>query len=109
MREKFEIVRNTFHGFDNRSGLAGSSQKRLAALAGASERVLEMQQREAAKETKGKVEKKAHRRFNAAVLGFSGAFALAAASDEARKIRDEVGFSRPSGLRAPLPMPAFRV
>ena len=36
--------------------------------------------------------KRAHRRFNDAVLALSKAFALAAASDEAREIRDEVGF-----------------
>lgn len=37
-------------------------------------------------------QKRAHRRFNDAVLALSKAFALAAASDEARDIRDEVGF-----------------
>src|SRR4051794_32071464 len=36
--------------------------------------------------------KKAHRRYQDAVLELSKAYALAAASDEARAIRDEVGF-----------------
>ena len=92
MLEKYEIVSNMFHGFDYRSGLTGSPQKRLGALAGAIEWVLDMQQREAAKESTDEGKKRAHRRFNDAVLALSRAFALAAASDEARDIRDEVGF-----------------
>ena len=51
-----------------------------------------MQQREAARETTEEGKKQAYRRFNDAVLALSRAFALAAASDEARDIRDEVGF-----------------
>jgi type I restriction enzyme R subunit len=92
MLEKYEIVRDMFHGFDYRSGLAGRPQERLAALAGAIEWVLDLQQREAAKETTEDRKKQARRRFNDAVLALSKAFALAAASDEARGIRDEVGF-----------------
>ena len=92
MLEKFGIVRDMFHGFDYRSGLAGSPQERLASLAGAIEWILEMQQREAARETTEEGRKHAHRRFNDAVLALSRAFALAAASDKARNIRDEVGF-----------------
>jgi len=92
MLEKYEIVSTMFHGFDHRAGLTGSPGQRLAALAGAIEWVLEMQQREAAKETTEEGKKRAHRRFNDAVLALSRAFALAAASDEARDIRDEVGF-----------------
>jgi len=92
MLEKYEIVSDMFHGFDYRAGLTGTPQERLAALAGAIEWVLDMQQREAAKETTEDGKKRAHRRFNDAVLALSKAFALAAASDEARDIRDEVGF-----------------
>ncbi len=40
MLEKFEIVRDMFHGFDYQSGLAGSPQERLASLAGAIEWIL---------------------------------------------------------------------
>jgi type I restriction enzyme R subunit len=54
--------------------------------------VLDKQQRDAARETTDEGKKRAHRRFNDAVLALSKAFALAAASDEAREIRDEVGF-----------------
>ena len=92
MLEKYEIVSAMFHGFDYRKGLTGSPQERLVALAGAIEWVLDMQQRAAARETTAHGKKRAHRRFNDAVLAVSRAFALAAASDEARDIRDEVGF-----------------
>ena len=92
MLEKYEIVSDMFHGFDYRTGLTGPPQERLVALAGAIEWVLDMQQRKAAKELTDHGRKRAHRRFNDAVLALSRAFALAAASDEARKIRDEVGF-----------------
>ena len=90
--EKYEIVSVMFHGFDYRSGLTGSAQARLVALAGAIEWVLDMQQRDAVRESTEEGKKRAHRRFNDAVLALSKAFALAAASNEAREIRDEVGF-----------------
>ena len=92
MLEKYEIVRDMFHGFDYRAGVSGSPHKRLVALAGAIEWVLDLQQREAARESTEEGKKQARRRFNDAVLALSKAFALAAASDEARGIRDEVGF-----------------
>jgi type I restriction enzyme R subunit len=92
MLEKYEIVRDMFHGFDYASGLTGTPQERLVMLAEAIEWVLDMQQKEAAKETTEEGKKEAHRRYNDAVLALSKAFALAAASDEARQIREEVGF-----------------
>ena len=92
MLEKYETVSDMFHGFDYRASLTGSPQERLAALAGAIEWVLDMQQREAARESTEDGKKRAHRRFNDAVLALSKAFALAAASDGAQDIRDEVGF-----------------
>ncbi|MCZ0937607.1 MAG: type I restriction endonuclease subunit R [Gemmatimonadota bacterium] len=92
MLEKYEIVTDMFHGFDYRTGLTGSPQERLVALAGAIEWVLEMQQRDAANESTEEGKKRAHRRFSDAMLALSKAFALAAASDEGHQIRDEVGF-----------------
>ncbi len=92
LREKHEIVRAMFHGFDYRTGLEGSPQDRLAALAGAIDWVLALQQREAAREETEEGKKHAHRRFGDAVLALSRAFALAAASDVARAIREDVGF-----------------
>lgn len=92
MMEKYEIVRDMFHGFDYRQGLKGTPQQRLVALAGAIEWALDMQQRDAEKETTKEGKKQAFRRYNDAVLALSKAFALASASDEAREIRDDVGF-----------------
>lgn len=92
MLEKYEIVDDMFHGFDYRAGMTGSPQDRLAVLAGAIEWILDLQQRNALRESVEEGKKRAHRRFNDAVLALSRAFALAAASDEARGIRDAVGF-----------------
>ena len=92
MLEKYEIVSDMFHGFDYRTGLTGSPQERLIALAGAIEWVLGMQRREAANESTEEGKKRAQRRFSDAMLALSKAFALAAASDKAHEIREEVGF-----------------
>jgi len=90
--EKYEIVRDMFHGFDYLQGLTGTPQDRLAVMAEAIEWVLDMQQQAAAREASKDGKKRAHRRFSDAVLALSKAFALTGASDEARVIRDEVGF-----------------
>ncbi len=47
---------------------------------------------DAAKEISEEAKKRAQRRYADAVLVLSKAFSLAAASDEAAEIRDEVGF-----------------
>jgi type I restriction enzyme R subunit len=97
--EKYEIVRAMFRpdskgGFDYRPALdpAASPQARLAIMAGAIDWVLTLQQDDAAKETTDEGKKRAQRRYADAVLALSKAFALTAASDEARDIREEVGF-----------------
>ncbi len=97
--ERHEIVRAMFRpdtkgGFDYRPALdpKATPQSRLAALAGGMDWVLTLQQDEAAKETTEEGKKRAHRRFADAVLALSKAFALAAASDAAQAIREEVGF-----------------
>jgi type I restriction enzyme R subunit len=84
----------TAGGFEYRRALAvdATPQQRLGIMAGAIEWVLTMQQEEAARETSEEGKKRAHRRYNDAVLALSKAFALAAASDAARDIREEVGF-----------------
>jgi type I restriction enzyme, R subunit len=61
-------------------------------MAGAIDWVLTLQQADAAKETTNEAKKRAHRRYADAAVALSKAFALAAASDEARSIREEVGF-----------------
>jgi type I restriction enzyme, R subunit len=84
--EKYEIVRAIFRpdtkgGFDYRPALNASSIPQIS-----------VQQAEAAKETNEEAKRRAHRRFADGVVALSKAFALAAASEEARAIREEVGF-----------------
>ena len=95
--EKYEVVRDLYHGFDYTTALAGSPHDRLVMMAGAIEWVLDLQQRLAAEQTDPDANKAAHRRYRDAVLALSKAFALASASDEARTIREEVGFFQAIG------------
>lgn len=92
MLEKYDVVRAMFHGFDYQRGLSGTPQERLVVMAEAIEWILEQQHQAAQQETDDNAKKQAHRRYQDAVLALSKAFALAAASDEARQIRDQVGF-----------------
>ena len=92
MMEKYEVVRDMYHGFDYASAMSGTPQERLAMMAGAIEWILDLQQKLAAKEKTKEGKKNAHRRYQDAVLALSKAFSLASASDEAREIREEVGF-----------------
>lgn len=92
MLEKYDVVRAMYHGFDYMRGLTGTPQERLVVMAEAIEWILDHQHKAAEKETTEEAKKKAHRRYQDAVLSLSKAFALAAASDDARQIRDEVGF-----------------
>lgn len=90
--EKYEVVSAMYHGFDYKTALSASPQERLAMMAAAIEWILTQQQALAAKESSKDGKKNAHRRYQDAVLALSKAFALASASDEARAIREEVGF-----------------
>ena len=92
LMEKYEVVRDMYHGFDYASAMGGTPQERLAMMAGAIEWILDMHQKNAAKEKTKEGKKDAHRRYQDAVLALSKAFSLASASDEAREIREEVGF-----------------
>ena len=92
MLEKYEIVKDMFFGFDYSAGLKGDPKDRLAVMAGAMEWILEAQRKAAEKETSAEAKKQAHKRYSDAVLNLSKAFALAASSDDAKAIRDEVGF-----------------
>ena len=97
LTEKYEVVRDMYApdtpgGFDYRPALHGSAPERLAMMAGAIERILDLQQKLAARETTKDGKTAAHRRYQDAVLALSKAFALASGSDEARAIREEVGF-----------------
>jgi len=92
LMEKYEVVRDMYHGFDYVSAMSGTPQERLAMMAGAIEWILQMQQNLAAMEKTPEGKKAAHRRYQDAVLSLSKAFSLASASDEARVIREDVGF-----------------
>ena len=90
--EKFDVVQAMFHGFDCMPGISGTPVARLKCLAEAIEFILARQHEAATKETNDEARKAAHRRFQDAVLALTKAFALAAASNEARAIRDEIAF-----------------
>jgi type I restriction enzyme R subunit len=90
--EKFEVVKAMYHGFDYARDLAGTGHQRLVVLAEAIEWILEQQHEAAARETSEDGKRRENRRYQDGVLALSKAFALASASDEARAIRDEVGF-----------------
>lgn len=90
--EKYEIVRAMFNGHDYSLGIVGAPQQRLKALADGIDWILKWQEKEAAKVEGVEAKKKAHRRYQDAVLELSKAYALASASDAAAEIRDEVGF-----------------
>jgi len=97
--EKYEIVKAIFRpdtngGFDYRPALDAKAtpQSRLAVMAGGMDWVLTQQQADAAKEKTEEGKKLAHRRYADTVVALSKAFALSAASDEARTRREEVGF-----------------
>jgi type I restriction enzyme R subunit len=99
MLKRFGIVKDMFHGFDYSGGLTGSPKERLAALASALDWILSKQHEAAKRDASDEAKKKAHRRYQDAVLALSKGFALAAASDEAREIRVETGFFRPFAQR----------
>ncbi|WP_374254192.1 type I restriction endonuclease subunit R [Xanthobacter sp.] len=90
--EAHEAVAAMYHGFDYQRGITGTPYERLAMLAEAMEWILARQQEAAARVTSDEDKRREHRRYQDAVLVLSKAFALAAASDDARGIRDEVGF-----------------
>ncbi|MBZ0129547.1 MAG: type I restriction endonuclease subunit R [Rhodobacteraceae bacterium] len=90
--ERLDVVRAMLHGFDYSQGLSGTPQQRLVALAEALDWILAKQDEAAQRETNKDSKKAAHRRYQDAVLALSKAFALCAASDTARDVRDEIGF-----------------
>jgi type I restriction enzyme, R subunit len=89
---QFDIVRSMFHGFDYGLAITGSPAQRLSIISAAIEFVLQRQHEAAEREETDEAKKQAHRRYQDVVLALSKAFALAAASDAAAEIRDEIGF-----------------
>ncbi len=99
MLERYEVVRDMFRpgaidGFDYRPAMSETAtpQLRLTQMAGAMDWVLAMQQELAEEKTKEEDKKRAHRHYANAVLLLTKLYAMGAASDAAKEIRDEVGF-----------------
>ncbi|MCC7406350.1 MAG: type I restriction endonuclease subunit R [Bdellovibrionales bacterium] len=92
LKEKYEIVRDMFHGFDYKRVLGGKPDARLKVMAEAIEWILDKQNEWARSAKTPDDKKKAHRRYQDSVLALSIAFSLASASNEAQAIREEVGF-----------------
>jgi type I restriction enzyme R subunit len=92
LREAYERTRAIFHGFDYLDGINGSPQQRLSALAGGIDWVLKWQEKEAAKQSDTVKKKEAFRAYQDIVLRLTKAYALAATTDSAADIREEVGF-----------------
>ncbi len=78
MLERYEVCCGLFHGFDWSLWVSGNAQQRLTVLPRAQEHILAQEE--------GK------KRLLDAVSELSKAFALAVTSDEATRIRDDVGF-----------------
>jgi type I restriction enzyme, R subunit len=92
LTECYEVVQAMFHGFAYQHALAGTAQERLAVMAGAIEWIVALQQRLALEAATSEEQKRAQRRYQDAVLALSKAYALVSSSDEARAIREAVGF-----------------
>jgi len=92
LKRHYEIVQGMFDGHNFSLALSGPPVQRLKALGDAVDWICGQQDKEAAKCDDPEDKKRAHRRYQDAVLALTKAFALAAASDLARSIRDEVGF-----------------
>jgi len=92
LQKCYEVVQGIYHGFDYSLGVSGTPQQRLQTMAGAMDWVLTLLHKEAQAEKSDDRKKQIRRRYNDAVLALGKAFALGAASDYARSIRDEVGF-----------------
>ena len=92
LTEWVERARHFFSGFDYQPVLTGTAQERLHALAGAIEWVLKKQKARADAASDEKARKAARNHYADLVVALSKAFALAAASDYAQKVKEEVGF-----------------
>ncbi|NOR63879.1 MAG: HsdR family type I site-specific deoxyribonuclease [Rhodobacteraceae bacterium] len=92
MEEKFELAQQMFAGHDYSAGVDGKPSARLTALANAMDWILGQQQAAANAVDSEDGKKQALTKFQDLVLALGKAFALAAASDRAREIKDEVGF-----------------
>ena len=80
MQEKYENIKQLLHGFDYIPAIHGTPDEKIRILPQALNHILEQDQEQGRK------------KFMQFSLELFKAFALCAASDEAKRIRDEVGF-----------------
>lgn len=92
LQKCYEVVRDMYHGFDYSQGVTGAPQERLQTLAEAMEWILNLLHEQAQSVKSEEQKKTILRRYDDAVVALGRAFALAAASDYAKTVRDEVGF-----------------
>ncbi|MEL6919664.1 MAG: type I restriction endonuclease subunit R, partial [Pseudomonadota bacterium] len=92
LQELVERCRDFFSGYDYRPGVEGSAQERLQALVGAIEWALEKQKAAADQAVDETSKKSALSYYADLIANLSKAFALAAASQTAQSVKEEVGF-----------------
>ena len=78
MQEMYELVKQLFHRFDYSSVFTGSPKEKLGVIPAAMEHIL--------------TQENGRDRYIKSSMKLANSFALCAASDEAKEIRDEVGF-----------------
>lgn len=92
MLRKCETVRNMFFGFNYLAGINSNSKKRHKVMAGAIEWILKAQQKVPESKANPEFKRQALKNYLAAVSNLNKAFLWAAPSDEAKELRDEIGF-----------------
>jgi len=93
MLEKYEVVKQIFHGFDYPRYFTANTHDKLVIILEAQEHILSLDKgKENGASGKEKKVESVKERFIKEVIGLSQSFALAVPSEEAMEIRDEVGF-----------------
>jgi len=78
MQEKYEIVSQFFYNYDYKKFFSGTAKEKMQIIPAAMEHVL--------------MQKDGKKRYVREVVGLTKSYALAVPSDEAEKLRDEIGF-----------------
>jgi type I restriction enzyme R subunit len=93
MIEKYEVVKQMFHGFDYHRYFAADTREKLNIILEAQEHILSKdKENKVGRSGKEKKSLTPKERFIKEVIALSQSFALAVPSKEAMDIRDEVGF-----------------
>lgn len=92
MMEKYEVVKQMFHGFDYHRYFAADTHQKLGIILEAQEHILAQDMSEEGTSGKERKSEGVKERFVKEVMALSQSFALAVPSEEALAIRDEVAF-----------------